>query len=217
MAKLSPSSLHLLDECPRCFWLQHNKGIKRPEGVFPSLPGGMDKVLKEHFDKHREKGEVPPELAGLSGVKLFEDAEKLAIWSNNRKGITWTDEKGNILRGAVDYLLTKGNKLIVLDFKTRGYPTKEDTPEFYQNQLNIYNFLLRKNGYQTEDHAYLLFYHPESVDADCRVKFHPELVRMNISVKDAEELFRKALKVLAGEMPKPSEKCKFCAWQQMKL
>jgi len=88
MVTLSPSSLHLLDDCPRCFWLHFNKGIKRPEAVFPSLPAGMDKVLKRHFDKHREDGEVPPELAGLTGVKLFDDAEKLAIWSNNRKEIT---------------------------------------------------------------------------------------------------------------------------------
>jgi hypothetical protein len=44
--KLSPSSLSLLKECPRCFWLQFNKGIRRPSTVFPSLPGGMDRILK---------------------------------------------------------------------------------------------------------------------------------------------------------------------------
>jgi len=38
-------------ECPRCFWLQIVKNIKRPAGIFPSLPSGMDKILKVHFDK----------------------------------------------------------------------------------------------------------------------------------------------------------------------
>ena len=31
-------------ECPRCFWLQIVKNIKRPQGIFPSLPSGMDQV-----------------------------------------------------------------------------------------------------------------------------------------------------------------------------
>ena len=39
---LSPSSLNLMKDCPRCFWVQFNKGIKRPNGIFPSLPSGID-------------------------------------------------------------------------------------------------------------------------------------------------------------------------------
>jgi len=31
------------------------KGIKRPEGVFPSLPSGMDIILKKHFDTFRDR------------------------------------------------------------------------------------------------------------------------------------------------------------------
>jgi xanthosine utilization system XapX-like protein len=52
----------------------------------------------------------------------------------------------------------KNDRLIVLDYKTRGFPLKEDTAAHYQDQLDIYNFLLRKNGYRTEDYGYLLFY-----------------------------------------------------------
>ena len=46
---------------------------------------------------------------------------------------------GIILRGAVDEILDKNGTLIVLDFKTRGFPTKEDTAEFYRDQIDIYN------------------------------------------------------------------------------
>ena len=63
--KLSPSSLNLFLECPRCFWLYKVKGVGRPDGIFPSLPNGMDKILKEHFDRFMEKGELPPELKQL--------------------------------------------------------------------------------------------------------------------------------------------------------
>lgn len=173
--KFSPSSLSLLKECPRCFWLAFNKGDKRPAGIFPSLPSGMDGILKKHFDKFMEKGELPPELQELNGnVKLFDDAELLKIWRSNFKGIQWTDKEGNLFRGAVDNILKKGKKLIVLDYKTRGYPLKEDTAEHYQNQLDIYNFLLRKNDYETEDYAYLIFYHPDKVNEDGSVIFNTD-------------------------------------------
>ena len=88
--KLSPSSLNLLKECPRCFWLHFNKNIKRPEGIFPSLPSGMDRILKIHFDSFMEKGKLPPELCNNSeckGLKLFVNKELLDEWRNNRKGI----------------------------------------------------------------------------------------------------------------------------------
>ena len=53
---------------------------------FPTLPGGMDKILKVHFDKFRDKGELPPELCNNGeclNLKLFDDVELL-------KAVTWT-------------------------------------------------------------------------------------------------------------------------------
>jgi len=209
--KLSPSSLSLLEECPRCFWLTQHQVWKRPSGIFPSLPSGMDKILKEHFDRHMEKGILPVELCESEckkdGCRLFDDREKLKIWRSNFKGIGWKDKKGNILHGAVDNILVKGKKLIVLDYKTRGYPTKEDTAEHYQNQLDIYNFLLRKNGYNTENYAFLLFYVPNQVLPTGEVIFDTELKKMKTSVKNAENIFNKAIKLLNEKCPK-----KFCEW-----
>ena len=210
--KLSPSSLGLMKECPRCFWLRFNKGIKRPEAGFPTLPAGMDRILKTHFDSFRDRGQLPPELHELKGVKLFNDVELLEVWRNNFKGVQWTDKEGNLFRGAVDNILQKGKKLIVLDYKTRGYPLKEDTAGNYQDQLDIYNLLLRKNGYETEDYAYLLFYHPDKVDDDGDVIFNTDLMDRRISVKNAERIFKEALDVLEGEMPEGGKECGFCEW-----
>ncbi len=211
--KFSPSSLSLLKECPRCFWLAFNKGVKRPAGIFPSLPSGMDKILKVHFDKFMEKGELPPELAELNGdIKLFDDADLLKIWRSNFKGIPWTDKEGNLFRGAVDNILKKGKKLIVLDYKTRGYPLKEDTAAHYQNQMDIYNFLLRKNDYETEDYAYLIFYHPDKVNEDGSVVFNTDIVKMKTDVKNAQKIFEKALDTLKGDMPEAGEECDYCKW-----
>lgn len=210
--KLSPSSLRLLKECPRCFWLHMNKGIRRPAGIFPSLPSGMDKILKEHFDSFLEKGTLPPELKDVKDVELFDDRELLKTWRNNLRGIQWTDDNGNLFRGAVDNILRKGKKLIVLDYKTRGYPLKEDTAAWSQDQLDIYNLLLRKNDYETEDYAYLLFYYPDKVKDNGDVVFHKELVKMEVDVKNAERIFKEALEVLSGDIPDASEECGYCTY-----
>jgi hypothetical protein len=209
--KLSPSALNLMKDCPRCFWLTRNKVWKRPSGIFPSLPSGMDKILKVHFDRFMKRDLLPPELSGnknCKGMSLFNNPELMKLWQSNFKGIRFEDSKGNILHGAVDNILVKGKKLIVLDYKTRGYPLKEDTAEHYRLQQNVYNFLLRKNGYKTEDYFFLLFYIPSKVTDSGKIIFNTELVKMKVDVGMAEKMWKKALKLLNGECP--SEKCEWC-------
>jgi len=213
--KFSPSSLSLLKDCPRCFWLNFNQNIKRPDSIFPSLPSGMDKILKEHFDWFMKKGELPPELQKLNGeVQLFENEELLKVWRSNFKGIQWTDKKGNLFHGAIDNLLQKGKKLIVLDYKTRGFPLKEDTHKHYQDQMDIYNFLLRKNGYETEDYTYLLFYHPHQVEPNGHICFNTDLVKIKVKIKNAEKIFKTALQVLEADIPASFKECRFCHWSK---
>lgn len=208
--KLSPSTINLMLECPRCFWLQIVKGIRRPETIFPSLPSGMDKVLKEHFDRFMKKNELPLEIREeCAGYGLFNDKPLLDLWRNNRKGIEYKDpESGTLLHGAIDNLLVKDGKLVVLDYKTRGYPCKDDTHEHYQTQMDLYNFLLRKNGYKTEDYTYLLFYYPNKVLETGEVIFDTKLIKIKTSAENGEKIFKKAICIVNGDIPDCS--CKWC-------
>ncbi|MDP2666431.1 MAG: PD-(D/E)XK nuclease family protein, partial [Candidatus Diapherotrites archaeon] len=205
---LSPTSLSLFKDCPRCFWRQFKEGVKRPNGIFPSLPSGMDRILKEHFDYFMKRGELPPELHTLKHMRLFDDEPILSQWRNFRKGIRWSDEKGNVICGAIDNILVHKEKLVVLDYKTRGFPLKNDTHEYYQDQLNVYCYLLHQNGYEVEDYAYLLFYHPNKVTTTGEVLFHNDLKKIEISTGDAERLIQKAINLLNGDCP--SKKCVWC-------
>jgi len=210
--KLSPSSLSLLKECPRCFWLTQHGVWRRPSGPFPSLPSGMDRILKKHFDRFALRGILPPELKErsiFSKIKLFNDLKQLDIWRNNRKGVSYTDREGNVLHGAIDNLLVLDNKGIVLDYKTRGYPLKEDTHEHYQLQLDVYNFLFEKNGRAMEDFAFLVFYIPKEVTETGEVIFDTAIKKMSVNSKRAQEFWEKALDVLKGECPE-----KGCEWCQ---
>jgi RecB family exonuclease len=177
----------------------------------------MDRILKKHFDKFMGRGELPPEIReyGLgNGYKLFNDKAKLDIWRSNQKGIQYKDKtSGVLLRGAIDNLLEKGKKLIVLDYKTRGYPLKEDTHEHYITQMDIYNFLLRKNGYDTADYTYLLFYYPREVTDTGEVIFDTKLIKIKTDPKRGEKIFKRAIKILQlEESPKADEECEYCKW-----
>lgn len=139
----------------------------------------------------------------------------MALWRDSRQGIRWKDEQGNMLRGAVDDILQKGNHLAVLEYVTRGFELKEDTLGYYQDQLNLYSFLLQKNGFQTSEYAYLLFYYPKSMNWKGDIWFNKELHPLKVSVERAENLFREAVEVLDGKMPMAAKGCGFCRWKEL--
>lgn len=180
-------------------------------------------ILKTHFDTFRDKRELPPELKEkheCKGLKLFGETDKqkklLEVWRDWRKGLSWQDSEGNILKGALDNLLVKGKtlRLIVLDYKTRGYALKEDSHKHYIDQLNIYSFLLQKMGYETGDYNFLLFYIPSRVLPTGEVVFDTQLVKIRAEVNGAEKLFRKAIAILQDKCPK-HHKEKLCEWCAM--
>lgn len=213
--QLSASTLSLFKECPRCFWLQLKAGVHRPQGIFPSLPGGMDGVIKTYFDKFRGTKEgLPPELRGKVEGKLFDDQAVLNNWRVRTGGLRYFDKKLNTkLIGLLDDCLALGKTLVPLDYKTRGYAPKEDSSGFYQHQLDIYEWLLRENGYKTGGFGFLVYYHPLEVRQDGVVQFEVTPKRMATSPENARTLFESAAKLLQGaKAPQAHTACKFCSW-----
>lgn len=106
----SPSALGVFKNCPRCFWLEKVKNIKRPRGIFPSLPGGMDSVIKTYFDKFRETGSLPPEIADHVEGQLVPDQALLDKWRNWRVGLSYEAKGlGVTLLGALDECLVNAS------------------------------------------------------------------------------------------------------------
>lgn len=221
MHKISPSLIGYLLECPRCLWLHFNEGVKRPRGLFPSLPSGMDDMFKKYFDQYREKGELPPEIAGKINAKLFDDMEKLEIWRNvdfGRGGLKAEFPEYNIrLSGAIDeVLITPDKEFIILDFKTRGYPTKEDTHKHYQHQLELYALLFEKNGMKVFPKAYLLFFWPKKYIGNT-VDFETNLIQIDLDTKQALEILGRVQKIIEGEKPTTHSDCEYCMYRGPKL
>lgn len=219
--QLSPSTLSLYLECPKCFWLQKVKGIHRPSQSF-ALQSNFDRILKDYFDKFRARGEMPPELIGQVEGKLFESQELLNQWRDAlRPALKYQHPEFSnfILAGGIDDCLFDPSTgsgqgyYIPIDFKTTGSSSfKENSEKYYQHQLDIYNFLLEENGYKTKELAYLVYYKPKEVLDQGVMEFQIVVKKMRTSHERAKQLFERAIKLLQGPIPESHSACQYCSF-----
>ncbi len=218
MIKVSPSGISMLLECPRCLWLEINESKKRPRGIFPSLPGGMDEAFKDYFDEYRGRGELPPEIDGKVDGTLYPDTKRLSAWRNfnfGRGGMRAEfPEYTMVVAGAIDELLVAPDgKFIPFDFKTRGYPTKDDTHEHYRMQLDLYALLFQENGMEPAPHGYLLFFWPENYSVGM-ASFKTNLISMDVSPSRARAALKTVHEIVTGPQPKAHESCEYCMYRE---
>jgi len=157
-AKLSRSKIELFLECPRCFWLD-NKGIaKRPPPPPYTINSAIDWLLKKEFDAHREKGTAHPVMAEFKIDCVPYDAPELDKWRHNFTGVQHDHEaSGFLVTGAVDDIwCTPQNELAVVDYKATG-AKEHKIYDSYKRQMEVYQWLLRRNGYDVSSVGYFLF------------------------------------------------------------
>jgi hypothetical protein len=196
-----------------------NKKLHRPRGIFPSLPGGMDNVIKIYYDKYRKLGKLPPEIENKVKGKLLSDVKLMTKWRNWRTGLEYHDAKRDaVLFGALDDCLVDGNFYIPLDYKTRGSSPKDGTSEeYYGNQLSCYNLLLKENGFKVRDYGFLVYYYPKSVRKDGLVQFSVKPLKIKADAETGRETFEKAVKLLKSKEPKQHTECEYCNWGDLLL
>lgn len=206
----SPSSLAILERCDLCWYLQRLLKIGREGDELPSLPAGMDRIIKEQLDEHRKLGTVPSYLDGW-GLRLSKHKD-LKKWQDTREGIQWEDPDGNIVRGALDDLLVdKNNYYVPFDTKTRGYAPTQFSSDKYILQMSMYEMLLQLNGYPTKGYALLGIWHPKGATNNL-VDFNVNLVKVETDVEYAKGLCAKAARLVKGPMPDASPHCGTCNW-----
>jgi hypothetical protein len=226
--QLSPNSLNLYLECPHCFWLDKNMGIKRPPSYPYALNSAVDALLKEEFDAYRARGSTHP-LLQQNGINahLFDNQKLLNQWRNNLAGIRYFDnELQATLFGVMDDVLEfddppsskttarQGGKMIApLDYKSTG-STAANIYDRFQLQLDTYTFLMEKNGFKTPRKGYLAFYIVDKSKGFIdRLPFRKELVEIETNPSDIYAIFKDAVEVLRKDSPPPhSQDCKFNLW-----
>lgn len=206
MLRLSPSSLNLFLECPRCFWLQVKKELKRPGPPVATIATGLDKVIKEYCHPYRSKGLLPPFLEGKVPGKLMRNFP-------NKGWLEFLDRKiAAKFGGYLDECLElEGDYYAALDHKTRGSKPQATHPA-HQFQMDAYTFLLEANNFPTKRLAYLVYYIPKALITGSSVEFEIVAYELKTDPQRAKGIFYQALDLLRGSLPQAAQACQFCQW-----
>jgi hypothetical protein len=167
--RISRSKLDLFSECPRCAYLDLKFGVKRPSGPSFTLNNAVDELLKREFDTHRENQTTHPLLKtyGLDAVPLRD--ERMDEWRDAlRRGIGYLHAPSNIfLRGGIDDVwVTPAGEFIIVDYKAtskkEGPSSEDDLYDSYKRQMEIYQWLFRKNNFKVSPVGYFFYVNGKS-------------------------------------------------------
>jgi CRISPR/Cas system-associated exonuclease Cas4 (RecB family) len=163
----------------------------------------MESIIKHYFDRYREKDQLPPIIEGEVRGKLPKGMPKTLYYTN---------DNGSVLMGRPDeYLELEDGAVVPFDHKTKSKAPESVHPA-YQLQMDVYSYLLKMNGYKTQNKAYLAYYCPydcdvhEGIGTDCKV------IEVKTDLERTKKLLKKAEDILEGDIPEPSEGCEFCKW-----
>jgi len=220
--KISRSKIDLFIECPRCFYFDRRIGISRPPGFPFSLNSAVDALLKKEFDIYRAKGTKHP-LLERYGVDAQPVAHKdLDKWRHNFTGVQFLHTPTNFLvYGAIDDLWqnSKG-EYIVVDYKATAKQEEitaldKDWHIGYKRQMEIYQWLLRQNGYNVSDTGYFVYCNGNA-DAkafDQKLEFRVNLIAYEGNGSWIEKAITDMHKCLnENKIPNASPKCDYCSY-----
>ena len=228
MTKLSRSKIDLFIECPRCFWLDVKQGIKRPPPPPYTINSAIDYLLKQEFDIYRGKGTPHPIMVKNNIDAIPYKHEKMNEWRHNFTGVRYHHKPTDFLvTGAVDdvWVNPKG-ELIVVDYKSTG-ANQHKIHDSYKRQMDIYQWLLRQNGFDVSKTGYFVFARVSKAGGFRSARLEPgegggeAVLAFDIfveplegddswvaaSLKDARETYDQ------DKPPKPSPVCEYCRYR----
>jgi hypothetical protein len=218
--RLSRSKIELFLECPKCFYIDRRMGTGRPPGFPFSLNSAVDTLLKQEFDVHRVNGDRHPlqKEYGIDAVPV--PHEELDNWRNTFKGVEYLHKKTNFLIfGAIDDLWknSKG-EYIVVDYKATAKTEEitelnKDWQDSYKRQMEIYQWLLRKNGLKVSDIGYFVYCNgiADAKAFDKKLEFRVNLISYKGDDSWVEGSIIEAHKCLNDPViPEASEDCDYC-------
>lgn len=166
--KLSRSKIQNFIECPRCFYLDRKFGVGQPGSLPFTLNTAVDSLLKKEFDQYRILSRPHPLMVKF-GIDAIPYAHpELDEWRMNFKGIQVLHEPTNfIITGAVDDVwINAEGELIVVDYKatstSKEITLEEEYRKSYKNQMEIYQWLLRKKGFKVSRTGYFVYCNGDS-------------------------------------------------------
>jgi CRISPR/Cas system-associated exonuclease Cas4 (RecB family) len=221
--RLSRSKIDLFLNCPRCFYLDRKLGVGQPPGFPFSLNSAVDKLLKKEFDILREKGIAHPLMKqfGIDAIPLKH--ENLDLWRDPFKGITYHDKKTNlIITGGIDdiWVNPKG-ELIIVDYKATSKEEEvtldADWQIGYKRQMEIYQWLFRKNGFNVSKTGYFVYCNGNTSmeKFDAKLEFEIKIIPYVGDDSWVEKTINNAYNCLnSTSIPKSLPDCDYCNYRK---
>lgn len=219
--KLSRSKLEMFLQCPRCFYIDRRLGISHVSGPPFTLNSATDTLLKKEFDWHRGNGTQHSLMKEFGVNAVPYQHPDIDVWRENFKGIQFLHPSSNFLvTGAVDDIWkTTDGKLHVVDYKSTS-AQKEislDDPwkQGYKRQMEVYQWLLRRNGFDVSNEGYFLFV---NADTNCahfngELKFKLQIIPYVGNDEWVDEAVGYAHDCLMDEIiPDAAEGCEWCSY-----
>ena len=220
--RISRSKIDRFVECPRCFYVDRRLGTDRPPGFPFNINSAVDNLLKTEFDAYRAAGTRHP-LQESYGLDVIPAARaEINEWRENFKGVQYHHEPTNlIITGAIDDLWIDANgEYIVVDYKATAKKEPVTSMEAawmigYKRQMEIYQWLLRRNGLDVSDTGYFVYCtgRPDAVAFDARIDFDVNLIPYEGDDAWVEPKIRELHACLnQDEIPESSSNCDYCAY-----
>lgn len=222
--RLSRSKIGLFMECPRCFYVDNKLGTARPPGFPFNLNSAVDALLKKEFDIHRN-GKTAHPLMETYGIKAVPfQHPKMDIWRENFKGIDFHHEPtGFTVSGAIDDVWVDENgELSIVDYKSTSKDEKiealdKDWHIGYKQQMEIYQWLFRQNGFKVSDTGYFVYANAgkDKKAFDGILEFEVTLVPYTGDASWVDDKLLEIKKVLDSEaIPAPAPDCDYCRYRE---
>ena len=222
--KLSRSKIDLFIECPRCFYLDRKLGVGRPPGYPFALNLAVDTLLKKEFDIYRATKSKHPliEKYGIDAIPIEHD--DLKQWRTNFTGIQFVHLPTNLLLfGAIDDLWQDSQgEYIVVDYKATAKSDEitelnQDWHVGYKRQMEVYQWLLRQNGYNVSDIGYFVYCNGKADRETFQGKLDFDITLIAYEGNDnwvEQTICDIHLCLNSGSIPSGSETCDYCAYRK---
>ncbi len=220
---MSRSKIDLFMNCPRCFYLDRRLGVGQPPGFPFNLNSAVDELLKKEFDIHRAKGTAHPlmEKYGIDAVPF--QHEKMDEWRDAlHAGVQALHEPTNLLiTGGIDDLwVNPAGELMVVDYKATSKKTEVNLDAAwqigYKRQVEIYQWLLRHNGFTVSDTAYFVYCNGDSDKEafDAKLEFRISVLPYKGSDHWIENVLQKIKRTLMSDsIPASGADCDYCKYR----
>jgi hypothetical protein len=223
--RLSRSKIDLFLQCPRCFYVDNKIGTARPPGFPFNLNNAVDELLKKEFDIHRADGTQHP-LAKAYGVDAVPFRHpKIDEWRDAlRHGVQYVHPAtGFTVRGGIDDVwVDPQGKLIVVDYKATSKDGKIEALDAdwhigYKRQMEVYQWLFRKNGFEVSDTGYFVYANAgkDKKAFDGLLEFEVTLVPYTGNADWVEQTLIDAKACLdCPDVPAAAPDCDYCRYRE---